>query len=109
MSTNAGHRPFSLPGGRVFPDQVVRPRTGSWRAGTRPEVTLDRCVNCLLCWVYCPDRAIQTRNAVFIGIDYDVCKGCEICVEVCPTSAILMVTEGADFLAAPGGDPNGNG
>ncbi len=80
-------------GGAVVPDEAERTRTGGWRTGLRPEVELSACINCLLCWLYCPDSAIVLEGTTFIGFDHDVCKGCEICAEVCPTRAIEMVTE----------------
>lgn len=80
-------------GGRVSPATAPRPRTGGWRTGVLPEVDLSACVNCLLCWLYCPDSAITLDGTTFTGFDYDYCKGCELCAEVCPTSAIAMVEE----------------
>ena len=44
--------------GVVRPEEAARPLTGGWRTGERPAVELSKCVNCLLCWVYCPDSAI---------------------------------------------------
>jgi 2-oxoacid:acceptor oxidoreductase delta subunit (pyruvate/2-ketoisovalerate family) len=81
------------PGGVVVRDEAERPRTGGWRTGLKPQVELARCVNCSLCWLYCPDSAILLDGTVFAGIDLDVCKGCELCAEVCPTGAIEMVGE----------------
>ena len=81
------------PGGIVVRDEAKRPRTGGWRTGLKPEVALARCVNCSLCWLYCPDSAILLDGTTFAGIDLDVCKGCELCAEVCPTGAIEMVPE----------------
>ena len=72
--------------GRVTPSTAEQLHTGGWRTGVMPEVELSACVNCLLCWIYCPDSAIT-------GFDYDYCKGCELCAEVCPTGAITMVEE----------------
>lgn len=79
--------------GVVVPDPRERPRTGSYRTGVRPEVTNALCVDCLLCWIYCPDSAVLLDGTSFDGIDLDHCKGCEICAEVCPTGAIEMVAE----------------
>jgi 2-oxoacid:acceptor oxidoreductase delta subunit (pyruvate/2-ketoisovalerate family) len=80
-------------GGVVEHADALRPRTGSYRTGLRPEVDLAECVDCLLCWLYCPDSAVALDGAHFVGFDLDVCKGCEICAEVCPTGAIGMVAE----------------
>lgn len=81
------------PGGAVRGDEAVHPRTGGWRTGVKPEVDLSRCVNCLLCWIYCPDSAVLLEGEAFAGFDLDHCKGCEICAEACPVDAIAMVAE----------------
>jgi pyruvate ferredoxin oxidoreductase delta subunit len=80
-------------GGVVARDEVVRPRTGDWRTGLKPQADLSRCVNCSLCWLYCPDSAVKLDGTAFAGFDLDVCKGCELCAEICPTGAIEMVAE----------------
>jgi 2-oxoacid:acceptor oxidoreductase delta subunit (pyruvate/2-ketoisovalerate family) len=82
-------------GGRVSPATAPQPHTGGWRTGLRPEADLGLCVDCLLCWLYCPDSAVQLDGTTFVGFDYDYCKGCEICAEVCPADAITMVEEQA--------------
>ena len=81
------------PGGIVRPGGAPPLRTGGWRTGVKPVVTLDRCVNCLLCWLYCPDSAVKLDGTTFVGFDYDSCKGCELCSVVCPVDAIAMVEE----------------
>lgn len=78
--------------GRISPTTRAS-RTGSWRTGKKPEVELATCVNCLLCWLYCPDSAVTLDGSTFTGFDYDYCKGCEVCAEVCPSGAITMVEE----------------
>jgi 2-oxoacid:acceptor oxidoreductase delta subunit (pyruvate/2-ketoisovalerate family) len=85
-------------GGAVLAQSAEPPHTGGWRVGEKPRVQLDTCVNCLLCWIYCPDSAIKIKDEAFLGFDYDYCKGCGICQEVCPTGAIKMV---AEALALP--------
>jgi 2-oxoacid:acceptor oxidoreductase delta subunit (pyruvate/2-ketoisovalerate family) len=82
------------PGGVVIRDGAVRPKTGGWRTGLEPAADLGRCVDCLLCWLYCPDSAILLEGKAFAGIDLDYCKGCELCAVVCPTGAIEMVADG---------------
>jgi 2-oxoacid:acceptor oxidoreductase delta subunit (pyruvate/2-ketoisovalerate family) len=80
-------------GGTVKPEEARRPVTGGWRTGERPAVELSQCVNCLLCWIYCPDSAVVLDGEVFTGFDLDYCKGCAICAQVCPVGAIAMVPE----------------
>jgi len=66
-------------------------KTGDWRA-FRPVVTKEKCVNCLICWIYCPDSAI-IRQEKWVEINYDFCKGCGICAKECPKLAISMGDE----------------
>jgi 2-oxoacid:acceptor oxidoreductase delta subunit (pyruvate/2-ketoisovalerate family) len=77
----------------VVASEATPTRTGGWRAGLKPRANAGACVNCMLCWVYCPDSAVLVSDGAFRGFDYDVCKGCEICDEVCPVGAIEMVAE----------------
>ncbi|RLE82249.1 MAG: ferredoxin [Thermoprotei archaeon] len=83
-----------IPIGGVIPEPTsLRYKTGNWRA-FRPIYNKDKCVKCLLCWVYCPEPSIRRLEDNSIEIDYDFCKGCGICAEVCPVKAIEMVKEG---------------
>jgi pyruvate ferredoxin oxidoreductase delta subunit len=63
--------------------------TGGWRA-ERPVVDHDRCTNCLICWLYCPDESIDHDT---IEINYTYCKGCGLCAAECPVDAISMERE----------------
>jgi 2-oxoacid:acceptor oxidoreductase delta subunit (pyruvate/2-ketoisovalerate family) len=81
-------------GGAVQPDETAQPRTGGWRTGLKPEVDLSSCVNCLLCWLYCPDSAVRLDGTTFVGFDLDYCKGCELCAAACPVGAVRMVPDG---------------
>jgi 2-oxoacid:acceptor oxidoreductase delta subunit (pyruvate/2-ketoisovalerate family) len=81
------------PGGVVVRDEAVQPETGGWRTGTKPVADLTKCVNCLLCWLHCPDSAVLLDGTTFLGFDVRYCKGCEICAELCPVQAIEMVPE----------------
>jgi len=71
--------------------------TGSWRT-FRPIFYEERCINCLLCFIYCPDSAIIVEDGKMKGINYFHCKGCGICAKECPpkANAIEMVRE-ADY------------
>jgi len=52
----------------------------------------NKCTNCLICWIYCPDMAIN-RGEKVVKINYDYCKGCGICASECPVKAIAMEAE----------------
>ncbi|MGB9812646.1 MAG: 4Fe-4S binding protein [Thermovenabulum sp.] len=66
--------------------------TGDWRS-IRPVWNKEKCINCLICWRYCPDSSIIVENGKFGQIDYMHCKGCGICAKVCPVNAIDMKPE----------------
>jgi 2-oxoacid:acceptor oxidoreductase delta subunit (pyruvate/2-ketoisovalerate family) len=89
-------RGLTPPGGIVVRDDVLRPTTAGWRTNGKPVVELAKCIDCLLCWVYCPDSAIRLDGTAFAGFEYGVCKGCELCAAVCPTGAIVMAPEDDD-------------
>lgn len=65
--------------------------TGSWRT-IKPIIHKEKCMNCGLCEIFCPDNAIiRTNNEV--NIDYRYCKGCGICMNECQIIAIEMVRD----------------
>jgi 2-oxoacid:acceptor oxidoreductase delta subunit (pyruvate/2-ketoisovalerate family) len=66
--------------------------TGSWRS-SRPVIDMERCSHCMICWLYCPEGAIQVDDGKVVGIDLAHCKGCGICAHECPRNAITMVEE----------------
>ncbi len=68
--------------------------TGSWRS-FRPVWDPDKCINCLRCWIFCPDSAIQIKDEKVTGINLFHCKGCGICAAECPekVKAIEMKEE----------------
>ena len=84
-----------IPEGGVIPEPGTSAnyKTGSWRTGKKPIRDEDKCIHCLICWMYCPDGAIIVENEKIIGINYDYCKGCGICENECPKKAITMEVE----------------
>lgn len=64
-------------------------KTGTWRV-LGPVIDKNKCIKCLLCWIYCPDMAINRLEDDSVDVDYDHCKGCGICASVCPVKAISM-------------------
>ena len=67
-------------------------KTGNWRL-QKPKIDEKKCINCLTCWVNCPDNAIKVKNGKRKEVNLDYCKGCGICAEVCPVKAIVMEKE----------------
>ncbi len=67
-------------------------KTGDWRT-FRPILTEDKCIHCLICWIYCPEGAIAAKDSKRGDIDLDYCKGCGICSKMCPGKAIEMKDE----------------
>lgn len=73
-------------------------KTGGWRS-MRPKWMEENCIQCLFCWMYCPDMSIKvTAEGKREQFDYDYCKGCGICALECPgkkgKKAIVMEEEG---------------
>ena len=81
------------PGWRELPEGDVleagtatKFNTGGWRSN-RPIWNEKNCIQCLICWIACPDSSVYVKDGKMIGIDYDHCKGCGICDKECPTKA----------------------
>ena len=72
-------------------------KTGDWRTSSNcPQIDNKKCTAarlnkhvCFLCWLYCPEAAIEKTVPPKINLDY--CKGCGVCAEECPAKAISMV------------------
>lgn len=90
-SGKLGWRSIPIAGILIEPGSAMKYKTGDWRA-FRPIIDKEKCINCLLCWIYCPDGAI-IREENNVAVDYDYCKGCGICANECPVKAITMVEE----------------
>ncbi len=65
--------------------------TGDWRV-FKPVIIPEKCKDCGICWLYCPDAAI-VRGEKHPFVDYNVCKGCLICMQECPFKAIQPVRD----------------
>jgi len=84
----------ALPIGAVVtrPGSTTDNKTGGWRA-LRPVWNKEKCTQCMICWMYCPDMAIPQKNGKRVETDYDFCKGCGICKKECVFGAITMEKE----------------
>ena len=58
----------------------------------RPVIDAEKCVNCLRCFLVCPDGTIDKLGDI-LEIDYDYCKGCGVCAKACKVEAITMIKE----------------
>ncbi len=83
-----------IPVGAVVlePGSAKEYKTGDWRS-QRPVVDQSQCIKCAVCWIYCPDAAIQRAEDGFYLADLNYCKGCGICAQECLTGCITMVEE----------------
>lgn len=71
-------------------DHLISINAG-WRT-FKPVINYDKCVNCLRCFLVCPDGVID-KSGERLEIDYDYCKGCGVCEYECKPKAIDMVKE----------------
>ena len=82
-----------VPGGRVIePGNALKFETGDWRS-FRPVLSKDMCIDCMICWMYCPDDTVLVEDGKMSGFRMTHCKGCGICSKLCPKRAITMVQE----------------
>ncbi len=51
------------------------------------------CRACDICWLFCPDAAVDLKDDGKPEFDYDYCKGCGICSNECPCGVIIMERE----------------
>ena len=71
------------------------------RQGYIPIFIQNRCINCGLCDITCPDMVFQFEPGEYKGkemmvnkgLDYYHCKGCLRCVSICPTHALVKDLE----------------
>jgi pyruvate ferredoxin oxidoreductase delta subunit len=81
----------NIPRGAVIPagGNAEDYETGGWRT-KHPEVDMEKCINCLFCYMYCPDSSVIVKDGKLVGFDLSHCKGCGICAAECPKDAIDM-------------------
>ena len=70
--------------------------TGNWRF-LRPVIDHEKCTQCKLCWIYCPDACINPDPAGFT-VNLEYCKGCGICWTECPVKGAIAPVPELDFV-----------
>jgi len=85
-----------LRAGDVLPGGTAEEfNTGDWRMGKKPVWHPEICIQCLQCWIHCPDSSITVDRGTskMTGFDYKFCKGCGICAQICPTKPKSITME----------------
>ncbi len=60
-----------------------------WRF-ERPVWDTQKCVQCGICYLSCPDGAILQNKDGFYEADLTYCKGCGLCIQQCVTGCISL-------------------
>jgi len=92
MSKDKGWKEIPIGGMIKEAGNALEYETGDWRT-FKPVIDKEKCINCLQCWIHCPDSSIKVEDGKVVGIDYKHCKGCGICAKICPVKCIKMEKE----------------
>lgn len=76
----------------IEPGNSINFKTGNWKT-YKPVWNKDKCINCMTCFISCPEDAIKVVKGKITAPDLDFCKGCGICAQVCPAKALTMVKD----------------
>lgn len=76
----------------VEPGSSIQFDVSAWRV-SRPVIDQAKCTKCGLCWIFCPDSAIEFKDGKYEP-NMLYCKGCGICQKACAPKAISMSKEG---------------
>lgn len=101
-----GYRNAPIGGAIVNPGNTIHKDLSASRQGIYPLYHRDRCIDCGLCTMTCPDFVfawewgVNKRGQpvrVLKGPNYQYCKGCLKCVVICPVEALTVECERPEF------------
>jgi pyruvate ferredoxin oxidoreductase gamma subunit len=108
-----GYRTAPIGGVLPLPGNTAHNDLQASRTGWMPVLDRDKCIDCGMCDMVCPDLCLVWSTSTdddgkpvvkLDGIDYQYCKGCMRCVETCSTLAMTREAETpglADQLRVP--------
>jgi pyruvate ferredoxin oxidoreductase gamma subunit len=108
-----GYRTAPIGGVLPLPGNTAHNDLRASRTGWIPVLDRDKCIDCGMCDMVCPDLCLVWSTSTgedgkpvvkLDGIDYQYCKGCMRCVETCSTLAMTREPETAglaDELRVP--------
>ena len=67
-----------------------------WR-NHKPVWDTEKCVQCGICYLFCPDSAVRLNEEGYYEVDLKYCKGCGLCSRQSPTGCITMEDEAAKW------------
>jgi len=97
-----GYRTAPLGGVLPLPGNTAHNDLHTSRNGWMPVLDADKCIDCGMCDMVCPDLCLVWSTTTgddgkpvvkLDGIDYRYCKGCMRCVETCSTLAMTREPE----------------
>ena len=108
-----GYRTAPIGGVLPLPGNTAHNDLHASRTGWIPVLDRDKCIDCGMCDMVCPDLCLVWSTSAgddgkpvvkLDGVDYRYCKGCMRCVETCSTLAMTREPETAglaDELRVP--------
>ncbi|MBO8161472.1 MAG: 4Fe-4S binding protein [Thermosipho sp. (in: Bacteria)] len=104
MADLKGWKELAIGGVIDKPSTAKEYQTGTWRV-IRPVYKPENCINCMFCWLYCPDQAVEIEvvdgKPKMKGFNYYYCKGCGLCANVCPKSNDKLPEEKRAIVMKP--------
>jgi len=101
-----GYANAPIGGAIINPGNTIHKDLSASRQGIYPFYWRDRCIDCGLCTMTCPDYVFvweqdvdsKGRPAMKLkGPNYQYCKGCLKCVVICPVEALTLECERPEF------------